>query len=105
MAPQLYERGDVVWCYLIFEDRRETKPRPVVILEAYSDSYLVCKITGTDYSQQRKGRWISSNMAEYRTMGLTKDSFIDFERQAEMSYTMFNGKIGECPFVDEIEIL
>ncbi|MFK7798358.1 MAG: hypothetical protein AB8E82_12975 [Aureispira sp.] len=100
-----FQSGDVVLAYFPFEDKIETKPRPVVIIEVYDDSSFTCMITGTDRSDECRGFWVEKDSKEGRAMRLRKDSFINADRTAELKHYMIvgSGPMGYCPYIKELE--
>lgn len=99
---QSYEIGDVVLCHVKFSDSSETKQRPVIILEKYSDGKWVCSVTGTNLEEKFPGRfpgrWIEKGSDDYKEMGLSKSSFVHYSKQAEIPDYMFHKKIGTYPY-------
>lgn len=99
-----YEVGDVVWAYFHFEEKNDTKARPVIILEILEDESFVCMITGTNRSTTQKGRWVTKDSEVGKKMGLLKDSFINVSRKIVVKNYMLekDGWLGKCPFVEEL---
>ncbi len=102
--PQ-YSPGDVVLAAFPFEDTSDTKPRPVVIIEAYPDASYSCMITGTNRSHLDKGFWILKDSDDGKAMKLKKDSFVNANRCTEIKNCMIFKKMGECPFIEKLERL
>jgi mRNA-degrading endonuclease toxin of MazEF toxin-antitoxin module len=100
-----YKRGDVVLAAFFYQESRETKRRPVVILEAYNDFSYTCMITGTDGRTNKKGLWVTKDSKEGIEMNLEKDSFISAERTQELNNIMLIKYMGYCPLIDELEEL
>lgn len=101
-----FKRGDVALAYLRFEeDSSQTKLRPVVIIEVYSDSCFSCMVTTNDRSGTKKGFWVEKDSEDAKKMGLDFSSFINAERTETIENIMFLDKpaIGKCPFIDELE--
>ncbi|EJF52470.1 hypothetical protein SapgrDRAFT_0727 [Saprospira grandis DSM 2844] len=101
-----FEVGDVVICAVFYEERLETKRRPVVIVEKYNDSSYAVKVTSTNiprkFPGKYKGRWIEEGSEAYKMMGLRKASFVFHERGFTVGSYMFENKIGVYPYIDEL---
>ena len=98
-----YQVGDVVFASFPFEEKKETKGRPVVIVEVLEDESFVCMVTGTDKSHIHRGIVVKKDSPEGKEMRLRKDSFIDADRTAIIKNYMIHGFWGYCPYIKELE--
>lgn len=98
-----YQVGDVVLASFPFEDKRDAKVRPVVIIERLEDQSFVCMVTGTDKSSIHRGFMVEQDSPEGKEMRLKKDSFIDADRTAIIKNHMIYGRLGHCPYIEELE--
>lgn len=101
----IYKPGDVVYASFPFQDTRDTKPRPAVIIEVFPDSSFSCMITGTDLRGRNKGIWVEKDSEAGKLMGLGKDSFINAERTETISNSMIFNIMGFCPLLEDLEDL
>ncbi|AFC23841.1 hypothetical protein [Saprospira grandis] len=103
-----FEVGDVVICAVFYEERLETKRRPVVIVEKYNDSSYAVKVTSTNiprkFPGKYKGRWIEEGSEAYKMMGLRKASFVYHQNSGAttISNVMFTHVIGRYPYIEEL---
>ena len=101
----MYKRGDVVTLEFPYKENRTiTKRRPVVILEIFvKDECYVCKVTKTNRSGQLPGKWVLKDSPDGKIMGLDNDSFVSSSDTITVKMGVIKAKIGECPFIEEID--
>jgi mRNA-degrading endonuclease toxin of MazEF toxin-antitoxin module len=103
-AISLIQNGHVVYVNWQNDDPNEPnkyKPRPVIILDKFSETY--CKAVGiTDIENigdivKAKGTRVNADSTEGRSMQLRKDSFVNFRDSKTIPTSSFISKWGKCP--------
>lgn len=102
-----YSEGDVVLVHFPYIDNEginQCKVRPGVVTEQSDhNEYLMVQITSKNRSKTNRGIWVLKDSPEGNMMGILTDSFINLEQSIELKVRDIVRKIGNCPFLDEIQ--
>ncbi|WP_410478219.1 type II toxin-antitoxin system PemK/MazF family toxin [Pedobacter aquatilis] len=103
-----YRRGDVVKCYYPYEeDPAQTSIRSAVVIEDEVDNEcLVVKCTGTQRSHEKEIE-IKPNTKAYKTMRLTKTTYLRVAHEISLKKIFIIRLVGFCPqeIMDQIDEL
>lgn len=97
--------GDIVVVLFPYSEKDgRAKPRPALIIrEDCVEEYYLCQITTTDRSDKLAGKWITVDSPEGKEMGITKNSFVNYEHRTLLKKIFVSKKIGTYPFIDEFK--
>jgi len=97
--------GDIVIVTFPYRERDgRAKQRPALIIrEDCADEYYLCQITKTNRSDKLAGKWITVDTPEGKQMGITENSFVNYENRILLNKRLVFGRIGTYPFIDELE--
>lgn len=99
------DSGDIVVAFYPYRERDgRAKTRPALIIrEDCADEYYLCAITRKNRSDKLAGKWITLDSPEGKQMGITENSFVNYENRILLSKRFVFGRIGTYPFIDELE--
>lgn len=102
-----FDRGDVILVYFPWKDENgeiQFKSRPGIVLHVEADQKrLIIQITSRNRSGQFPGKWVLANSKLGLEMGLKKDSFIHYTKQAEINIRDVKRVIGYCSIIEDIQ--